>query len=65
MVYMKKDIRYSNLSEDSLTIKLSESIFHTVDKGKEIEAPYGYGSMPTYTYTRINHCTTPEYNVFR
>lgn len=54
-----------NLSEDSLTIKLSESIFHAVDKGKEIEAPYGDGSMPTYTYTRINHCTTPEYNVFR
>lgn len=65
MVYMKKDIRYSNLSEDSLTIKLSDSIFHAVDKGEEIEAPYGDGSMPTYTYTRINHCTTPEYNVFR
>lgn len=54
-----------NLSEDSLTIKLSESIFHAVDKGEEIEAPYGDGSMPTYTYTRINHRTTPEYNVFR
>lgn len=25
-----------NLSEDSLTIKLSESIFHAVDKGEEI-----------------------------
>lgn len=54
-----------NISEDSLTIKLSESIFHAVDKGEEIEAPYGDGSMPTYTYTRINHRTTPEYNVFR
>lgn len=50
-----------NLSEDSLTIKLSESIFHAVDKGEEIEAPYGDGSMPTYTYTRINYKTTPEY----
>lgn len=49
-----------NLSEDSLTIKLSESIFHAVDKGEEIEAPYGDGSMPTYTYTRINYKTTPE-----
>lgn len=54
-----------NLTEDSLSIKLSESIFHAVDKGEEIEALYGDGSMPTYTYTRINHRTTPEYNVFR
>lgn len=54
-----------NLTEDSLTIKLSESIFHAVDKGEETESPYGDGSMPTYTYTRINHRTTPEYNVFR
>lgn len=54
-----------NFTEDSLSIKLSESIFHAVDKGEEIEAPYGDGSMPTYTYTRINHRTTPEYNVFR
>ena len=44
-----------NLTEDSLTIKLSESIFYAVDKGEETEAPYGDGSMPTYTYTRINH----------
>ena len=50
-----------NLTEDSLTIKLSESIFHAVDKGEEIEAPYGDGSMPIYTYTRINHKTSPEY----
>lgn len=49
-----------NLTEDSLTIKLSESIFHAVDKGEEIEALYGDGSMPTYTYTRINHKTSPE-----
>ena len=54
-----------NISEDSLTIKLSESIFHAVDKGEEIEASYGDGSMPTYTYTRINHRTIPKYNVFR
>lgn len=42
-----------NLTEDSLTIKLSESIFHAVDNGEEIEAPYGDGSMPIYTY--IHH----------
>lgn len=54
-----------NLTEDSLTIKLSESIFHAVDNGEEIEAPYGDGSMPTYTYTRINHKTTPENNAIR
>lgn len=54
-----------NLTEDSLTIKLSENIFHAVDNGEEIEAPYGDGSMPTYTYTRINHKTTPENNAIR
>lgn len=54
-----------NLTEDTLAIKLSESIFHAVDKGEEIEAPYGDGSMPTYTYTRINHKTTPENNAVR
>ena len=54
-----------NLTEGTLAIKLSESIFHTVDKGEEIEAPYGDGSMPTYTYTRINHKTTPENNAIR
>lgn len=54
-----------NLTKDSLTIRLSESIFHAVDMGEEIEAPYGDGSTPIYTYIRINHRTTPEYNVFR
>lgn len=54
-----------NLTEDTLTVKLSESIFHAVDMGEEIEAPYGDGSMPTYTYIRINRNTTPEYNVIR
>ncbi len=54
-----------NLTEDTLTVKLSESIFHTVDMGEEIEAPYGDGSMPIYTYIRFNHNTTPEYNVIR
>lgn len=54
-----------NLTEDSLTIKLSENIFHAVDNGEEIEAPYGDGSKPTYTYTRINHKTTPENNAIR
>lgn len=46
-----------NLTEDPLTIKLSESIFHTVDMGEEIEAPYGDGSTPIYTY--ISHKTAP------
>lgn len=46
-----------NLTEDTLTVKLSESIFHAVDMGEEIEAPYGDGSMPIYTYIRINHNT--------
>ena len=46
-----------NLTEDTLTIKLSESIFHTVDMGEEIEAPYGDGSTPIYTY--IRHKTAP------
>lgn len=50
-----------SLTADSLTIKLSESIFHAVDKGEEIEAPYGDGSTPIYTYFRINNNTTPEY----
>lgn len=50
-----------NLTKDSLTIKLSESIFHAVDKGEEIEAPYGDCLKPIYTYIRINHKTTPEY----
>lgn len=54
-----------NLTEDTLTIRLSESIVNLSENGKDIEAPYGDGSMPTYTYTRINHRTTPEYNVFR
>ena len=46
-----------NLSEDTLTVRLSESIFHTVDMGEEIEAPYGDGSTPIYTY--IRHKTAP------
>lgn len=54
-----------NLTEDTLTVKLSENIFHAVDMGEEIEASYGNGSTPIYTYIRINHNTTPEYNVIR
>lgn len=54
-----------NLTEDTLTIKQSESIFHALDMGEEIEAPYGDGSTPIYTYSRINRNTTPEYNVIR
>ncbi|MDE6114746.1 MAG: hypothetical protein K2G49_06760 [Muribaculum sp.] len=54
-----------NLTEDTLTIKQSESIFHALDMGEEIEAPYGDGSMPIYTYIRFNRNTTPEYNVIR
>ena len=48
------------LTEDSLIIRLSESIFHAVEMGEEIEAPYGYGSTPIYTYLRINRNPTPE-----
>lgn len=50
-----------NLTEDTLTVRLSENIFHTVDNGVEIEAPYDDGSKPIYTYIRINHSTTPDF----
>lgn len=42
-----------NLTEDTLIVRLSENIFHAVDNGEEIEAPYGDGSKPIYTYIRI------------
>ena len=54
-----------NLTEDTLTIKQSESIFHALDMGEEIEALYGDGSTPIYTFIHINNNTTPEYNVIR
>ena len=50
-----------NLTEDTLTVRLSENIFHAVDNGEEIEAQYGDGSKPIYTYIRINHSTTPDF----
>lgn len=49
------------LTQDTLMIKLSESIFHAVDNGEEIEAQYGNGSMPIYTYIRTKHNSTLEY----
>lgn len=50
-----------NLTEDTITIKLSES----ADMGEEIEASYGDASTPIYTYSSINRNTAPEYNVIR
>lgn len=54
-----------NLKEDTLTVRLSESIVNLSENGKDIEAPYGDCSMPTYTYIRINHNTIPENNAIR
>ncbi len=42
-----------NLTQDTLMIKLSESIFHAVDNGIEVESQYGDGSTPIYTYVHI------------
>lgn len=46
------------LTEDTLTVRCSEYIFHAVDNGKEIEHDYGGGKQPIYTYIRLNHSTT-------
>ena len=54
-----------NLKEDTLTIKLSENIFHAVDMGKEIEAQYGDGTTPIYTYISINRNTISKNYVIR
>lgn len=61
--YVLYEERYKilNLSEDTLIVRLSESIVNLSENGKDIEAPYGDGSMPIFTYIRINHKTTPEY----
>lgn len=48
-----------NLSEDTLTVRLSESIVNLSENGKDIEAPYGDCLNPIYTYIRINHSTKP------
>ena len=48
-----------NLSEDTLTVRLSESIVNLSENGKDIEAPYGNCLNPIYTYIRINHSTIP------
>lgn len=49
------------LTEDTMTVRMSQSIFHAVDNGKEIEADYSGGEQPIYTYIRKNHRTTPDY----
>ena len=33
-------------------VRLSEYIFHTSEKGQEIEDQYGDGLQPTYIYVR-------------
>ncbi|OKY85172.1 MAG: hypothetical protein BHV69_06640 [Bacteroidales bacterium 52_46] len=54
-----------NLTEDTLTIRLSESIVNLSENGKDIEAPYGDCLKPIYTYIRINHSTIPiEYEIW-
>ncbi len=62
-VFYEERYKILNLSGDTLTVKLSESIFHAVYNGEEIEAQYGDNSNPIYTYISINHYTTPEHNV--
>lgn len=59
--------RYRILSaeNDTLIMQLSESIFHAEEDGKEIEAPYGDGSKPIYSYIRINRSTTPVFVAVR
>lgn len=41
-----------NITKDTIMVRLSEYIFHTSENGKEIEAQYGDGSTPIYTYVR-------------
>lgn len=41
-----------SLTKDTLTVRLSENIFHAFDNGEEIESQYGDGSMPIYIYIR-------------
>ncbi len=55
--YVLYEERYKilKLTTDTLVMRLSESIFHAVDKGVEIEAPYGNGSKPLYIYVRKNN----------
>lgn len=48
-----------NLTEDTLTIRLSESIVYLSENGEDIEFPYGECLKPIYTYIRINHSTIP------
>ena len=47
-------------TEDTMTVRMSESIFHATDNGEEIESDYSGGKQPIYTYIRKNHRTTPE-----
>ena len=59
-VFYEERYKILKVSEDTLTLKLSQNIFHAVDMGEEIEAQYGDGSTPIYTYIRINHNTNPK-----
>lgn len=53
-VLYEERYRILSLTKDTLVVRLSESIFHAVDNGEEIEAHYGDGSMPIYTYVRLH-----------
>lgn len=46
------------LTEDTLTVRLSESIFHGEDNGIEVEMPYGDNTRPIYTYIRMRSNST-------
>lgn len=43
------------LTEDTMTVRMSQFIFHAVDNGNETEADYSGGEQPIYTYIRKNH----------
>lgn len=58
--FYEERYRILSLENDTLIMQLSESIFHAEENGKEIEAPYGDGSKPIYSYIRINRSTTPK-----
>ena len=48
------------LTEDTMTVRMSEYIFHAEDNGKEIEADSSGGEQPIYTYIRKNLSRTPR-----
>lgn len=47
------------LMEDTMTVRMSEYIFHAVDNGKEIEYDYGGSRQPIYIYIRKSHSRIP------